>query len=170
MQSIIIIEQVLSHDSFWEVPIITPGPIQDISLEKYINIQNKLCTNLDFSLQEFLINFYSNLNMKGDIQLFDIHLGNSLKERYGINFFSDEFSNHIILNLNQLKEAEFSWKRKFKTDIAPYIITGAIERGDFYIKNFYIDYRILICFKKQKEQMDFSKNMLNSSIEPAPLC
>lgn len=151
-----IIEQVLLPDNTWHIPKILPNSFDNVFIE------SKICTNLDIILQQFILTLNDFPNNKEIF--FDMELAKELQNKCEVDFFDGKFINHNIFEISDLKRGCEKWKHSFNTTVIPSFFTESLARAQFYLNNFYTNYRLLVCFEQEVKQENFDDLFLKSSI------
>jgi len=160
-----VVEQVLTEQHVWAIPVIVPAFISKIKkITPDLTIENRVCTNLD----EFFYNFLLRLNripvtVHPEME-FDNMLIADLKEKYELDFNQNDYINHQLYMISDLKKGEKNWKEINNLTVSHAFFTSCLARADFYLNNFFKDYRLLVCFKQISEPILPTNSFLSSSI------
>lgn len=160
-----VVEQVLTAQGQWVIPVIIP--LYDSKIQKVtpdLTIENRVCTNLDDTFYNFLIRL-NNIPLPVHPEMvFDFQLIEQLKDKYELDLNQSEYINHQLYTISDLKKGEKTWKEVNNITVSHAFFTSCLSRSDFYLNNFFIDYRLLVCFKQILTPKSSNDSFLSSSI------
>ena len=158
-----IMEQVKvpSNIDNWVIPLVSPQAIKTHE-DNGLTIQHLICTNLDEHLYEFLkkLNYYPAV-VHPELQ-FDRVICEKLNEVYQLDFLKPEYNDYLYFTVEDLKRGDKQWREQF--GCSHFFFTGALLHAEFYRNEGYVEYRLLVCFKRPETIITPEQNFLSSVI------